>query len=246
MDWEQRVALVTGGSRGIGRATAIRLAHAGLSVAVNFHGNRAAAEETVEYIHSFGGQATSYQADVSQVSEAQQLVETVHAHYGRVDVLVNNAGITRDNLLLRMKPEEWDKVIATNLTSVYACTRAAVKYMVKARFGRIVSISSIAPLLGNPGQANYSAAKAGIIGFTRSLAHEIASRQITCNVVAPGIVETDITREMPEAAYDAVIKKVPLGRAGRPQEIADAVWFMIQSDYITGQTLVVDGGLVMD
>lgn len=245
-DWRQRVALVTGGSRGIGRAVALRLASFGVRVAINYRGNQEAAEATRQAIGERGGECLLLPADVSKMESAQQLVDTVLQHWGRIDILVNNAGIARDTLLLRMREDDWNLVLATNLTGVYACTRAAAKPMMKQRYGRIVNISSIAGILGNAGQANYAAAKAGVIGFTRSVARELASRNITANVVAPGLVETDMTQDMPQAAYQELLKQIPLGRVAKPEEIADAVWFLIQSDYITGQTLVVDGGLVMD
>lgn len=246
MSWDQRTALVTGGSRGIGRSIALKLAQQGIAVAVNYRGNTAAAQETQDLIRSYGGQCALYPADVSDADQAQSLVNTVVKDWGHLDVLVNNAGITRDTLVLRMRMEDWDRVIATNLTGVFACTRAALRPMLKQRFGRIVTISSIAGLLGNAGQANYSAAKAGVIGLMRSVAREVASRQITANVVAPGIIDTEMAHQMTPEAYNQLLSQVPLGRAGRPEDVADAVWFLVQADYITGQTLVVDGGLVMD
>lgn len=242
----QRAALVTGASRGIGRAIALRLAEDGIRVAVNYRGNREAALDTEKAIKEKGGECLLLPADISDLDASQKLVDSVTEHWGRLDILVNNAGMTRDTLLLRMRPDDWTSVIQTNLTGTYACSRAALRPMMKQRYGRIVSISSIAGILGNAGQANYAAAKAGVIGFTRSLAREMASRNITANVVAPGLVETDLSHDMPQTAYDALKQQVPLGRAGKPEEIAEAVWFLIQSDYITGQTLVVDGGLVMD
>ncbi len=245
-EWQGRVALVTGASRGIGRAIALRLAAAGIRVAVNYRGNREAAEATLAAISQAGGECLLHAADVSDFEAAQAMVSAVVDAWGRLDILVNNAGIARDMLLLRMRPEEWNAVLATNLTGVYACTRAVTKPMMKQRFGRIVTISSIAGILGNAGQANYAAAKAGVIGFSRSVARELASRNITANVVAPGLIATEMSQEMPQAAYQQLIQQIPLGRAGQPDEIAEAVWFLIQSGYITGQTIVVDGGLVMD
>ncbi|AEJ39407.1 3-oxoacyl-(acyl-carrier-protein) reductase [Sulfobacillus acidophilus TPY] len=246
MQWRDKVALVTGASRGIGRAIAVRLAEAGIRVAVNYRGQAEAAQETAALIEAKGSESLLLPADVSRQDEAQQLIDSVVERWGRLDILVNNAGITRDTLLLRMRSEDWADVIQTDLSSVFYCTRAAAKPMVKQRYGRIVNISSIAGILGNAGQANYAAAKAGIIGFSRAVARELASRNITVNVVAPGIIDTDLTQGMSKPAYQALVEQVPLGRAGRPEDIADAVWYFIQADYVTGQTLVVDGGLVMD
>lgn len=243
VDWHERVALVTGGSRGIGKAIALRLAGAGIKVALNYRGNIEAAETVRDTIRSGGGHCELFVGDVSDFEQAQSVVERAAERWGRLDVLVNNAGITRDTLLLRMRPDDWNAVLATNLTGVFNCTKPAVRLMMKQKFGRIVNISSVSGMLGNAGQANYAAAKAGLIGFTRSVARELASRNITANVVAPGLVDTDLTSEM---SHEALLRQIPLGRAGRPEEIADAVWFLVQSDYITGQTLVVDGGLVMD
>lgn len=245
-EWSGRVALVTGGSRGIGRAIAIELAQVGMRVAINYRGNHAAAEETLAAVSSVGGEAMLVPADVSDFTAAQAMVETVVKAWGRLDVLVNNAGIARDTLLLRMRPEDWETVLATNLGGAYACTRAATKPMMKQRFGRIVNISSVSGMIGNPGQANYAAAKAGIIGFSRSVARELASRNITVNVVAPGLIATEMTHNMPETAYEQLMQQIPLGRIGRPEDVSQAVWFFIKSDYVTGQTLVVDGGMVMD
>lgn len=244
-EWRDRVAIVTGGSRGIGRQIAVKLAQSGMKVAVNFRGNAEAAQETEHAISEAGGTSLSVQADVSVALQAQTLINTVLEQWGRLDVLVNNAGIARDTLMLRMKDEDWDAVIRTDLNGVFYCTRAALKVMMKQRFGRIVNIASVAGLLGNAGQANYAAAKAGIMGMTRSVAREMASRNITANVVAPGLIETDLTRDMDQAMFQALVGQVPLGRAGHPEEIADAVWYLITADYVTGQTLVVDGGLVM-
>jgi len=241
-----RVALVTGGSRGIGKAIALKLAQEGIRVAINYRGNQEAARQVADTIEQSGGQALLCPGDISSIDEAHKVVEQVLGQWNRIDILVNNAGITRDNLLLRMRPEEWDTVLATNLTGTFACTRAALRTMVKQRYGRIVNISSIAGMMGNPGQTNYAASKAGMIGFSRALAREVASRNITVNVVAPGLVKTELTEGMAKASYEGLLAAVPLGRAAEPREIAEAVWFLIGADYITGQTLVVDGGLVMD
>jgi 3-oxoacyl-[acyl-carrier protein] reductase len=244
--WRDKVAVVTGGSRGIGRHIALQLAKAGLKVAVSYRGNETAAQETEALIRQQGAESLLLQLDVSQIANAQVLIDQVLQTWGRVDVVVNNAGIARDTLLLRMKDSDWTEVIQTDLTGVFAVTRASMRPMMKQRFGRIVNIASIAGLLGNVGQANYAAAKAGVIGFTRSVAREMASRNITVNAVAPGLIETDLTHDMSEDALQALVKQVPLGRLGRPDEVADAVWYLINADYVTGQTLVVDGGLVMD
>lgn len=242
-----RVALVTGGSRGIGRAIALRLAADGHAVAVNYAANRAAAEEVVEMITANGGSATVVRADVGDTAAVTAMFETVEEHLGRVEVLVNNAGITRDDLLLRMGPEAWDQVIQTNLRSVYLCSRAAMRGMLRSRWGRIISVSSISGISGNPGQANYAASKAGIIGFSKSIAREIGSRNITVNVVAPGFIETDMTKGLGTEIAEEVTRRVAVGRLGRPEEIAAAVGYLASDDaaYVTGQTLVVDGGLAL-
>jgi len=246
ISWREKVALVTGGSRGIGRHIALKLAESGMKVAINYRGNQEAARETEQLMREKGVDCLLISSDISDIPNAQSLIDTVMEKWGRIDVLVNNAGITRDTLLLRMKDEDWIDVIHTDLTGVFACTRAAVKPMMKQRFGRIVNIASIAGILGNAGQANYAAAKAGVMGFTRSVAREMASRNITANVVAPGLIETDLTQQMSQDALLSLIKSVPLGRAGRPEEVAEAVWYLINADYVTGQTLVIDGGLVMN
>ncbi len=242
-----RVALVTGGSRGIGRAVALRLASSGHAVAVNYAANGAAAEEVVEAITTAGGVAIAVQADVGDADAVAAMFETVEEHLGKVEVLVNNAGITRDDLLLRMGPEAWDQVIETNLRSVYLCSRAAMRGMLRSRWGRIISVSSVSGISGNPGQANYAASKAAIIGFSKSVAREIGSRNITVNVVAPGFIETDMTEELGSEIADEVASRVAVGRLGRPEEIAAAVGYLASDDaaYVTGQTLVVDGGLAL-
>ncbi len=242
-----RVALVTGGSRGIGRAIALRLAADGHAVAVNYAANGAAAEEVVETITANGGTAIAVRADVGDTDAVTAMFETVEEHLGRVDVLVNNAGITRDDLLLRMGPEAWDQVIETNLRSVYLCSRAAMRGMLRSRWGRIISVGSISGISGNAGQANYAASKAGIIGFSKSIAREIGSRNITVNVVAPGFIETDMTKGLGTEIAEEVTRRVAVGRLGRPEEIAAAVGYLASDDaaYVTGQTLVVDGGLAL-
>ena len=242
-----RVTLVTGGSRGIGRAIALRLAADGHAVAVNYAANGAAAEEVVETITANGGTAIAVRADVGDTDAVTAMFETVEEHLGRVEVLVNNAGITRDDLLLRMGPEAWDQVIQTNLRSVYLCSRAAMRGMLRSRWGRIISVSSISGISGNAGQANYAASKAGIIGFSKSIAREIGSRNITVNVVAPGFIETDMTKGLGSEIAEEVTRRVAVGRLGRPEEIAAAVGYLASDDaaYVTGQTLVVDGGLAL-
>ncbi|MEA2009247.1 MAG: 3-oxoacyl-[acyl-carrier-protein] reductase [Actinomycetota bacterium] len=242
-----RVALVTGGSRGIGRAVALRLAADGHAVAVNYATNSAAADEVVESITASGGSAVAVRADVGDADAVAAMFKEVDERLGRVEVLVNNAGITRDDLLLRMGPDAWDQVIETNLRSVYLCSRAAMRGMLRSRWGRIISVSSISGISGNPGQANYAASKAGIIGFSKSIAREIGSRNITVNVVAPGFIETDMTEELGTEIAEEVASRVAIGRLGRPEEIAAAVGYLASDDaaYVTGQTIVVDGGLAL-
>ncbi|HET8568560.1 MAG TPA: 3-oxoacyl-[acyl-carrier-protein] reductase [Candidatus Limnocylindria bacterium] len=242
-----RTALVTGASRGIGRATAVRLAKDGASVVVNYKGNQAAAEETKRLVEEAGGSATLVQGDVSRDGEAERVVkDALAAGGGRLDILVNNAGTTRDNLLLRMSAEEWDTVLDLNLRGTFLVTKAAMRPMMKQRGGRIVNVASIAGVVGNAGQANYSAAKAGIIGFTKTVAREMASRNITVNAVAPGFVPTDLTDPLPQEVKDALMKQIPLGRFGSVEDIANAIAFLASDEaaYITGQVLVVDGGMV--
>lgn len=240
-----QVALVTGASRGIGRAIALELARMGATVVVNYASSSGAAEELVEVINQAGGSAIALQADVSKAEQVDALVKTVMEKFKRVDILVNNAGITRDTLLLRMKLEDWQAVIDLNLTGVFLCTRAASKIMLKQRSGRIVNIASVAGQMGNPGQANYSAAKAGVIGLTKTLAKEFSARGITVNAVAPGFIATDMTNDLKN---DEILKYIPLGRFGKPEEVAGMVRFLASDPaaaYITGQVLNVDGGMVM-
>jgi 3-oxoacyl-[acyl-carrier protein] reductase len=241
-----QVAIVTGASRGIGRAVAIALAEAGAQVVVNYARSSTAADEVVAAIASAGGSAIAVQADVSKADQVDSLINGAIEKFGHVDILVNNAGITRDTLLLRMKPEDWQAVIDLNLTGVFLCTRAVAKLMLKQRSGRIVNIASVAGQMGNPGQANYSAAKAGVIGFTKTVAKELASRGVTVNAVAPGFIETDMTGDLPNA--EEILKFIPLGRFGQPEEIAGMVRFLTADPaaaYITGQVFNVDGGMVM-
>ena len=247
MQIEGKVAFVTGASRGIGRAIALTLAEAGADVAVNYAGNAAAAEEVAAEIRKMGRRALILQGDVSQTEAAASMLDAVVAEFGRCDILVNNAGITRDGLLMRMKEEDWDAVLNTNLKGVFNCTKAALKYMMKQRAGKIVNIASVVGIMGNAGQANYAAAKAGCIGFTKSVAKEVASRGITVNAVAPGLIATDMTSVLPDKVIEEMAAGIPLKRAGQPVDVAKAVLFLVSDDaaYITGQTLNVDGGMVM-
>ncbi len=240
-----RVALVTGGSRGIGRAIAICLAAAGHDVAVNYAHNAAAAADVVAAIESDGGRAIAVCGDVGVAADVEAVFAEVADRLGPVDVLVNNAGITRDDLLLRMKPEAWAEVIATNLTSNFLCSKAALRGMLRNRWGRIISVGSVSGIYGNPGQTNYAATKAGVIGFAKSLAKEVGSRNITVNVVAPGFITTELTAELGPDAADTIQERIALGRLGRPEEIASAVGYLAsdEASYITGQTIVVDGGM---
>lgn len=240
-----RVAIITGASRGIGRATALALVAEGANVVVNYASSSAAADQVVKAITDAGGNAIALQADVSKLDQVDALVNNTLEKFGRVDVLVNNAGITRDTLLLRMKPEDWQAVIDLNLTGVFFCTRAVSKLMLKQKSGRIINITSVAGLMGNPGQANYSAAKAGVIGFTKTVAKELASRGITVNAVAPGFIATDMTSGIKS---EEILKYIPLGRYGEPDEVAGMIRFLAADPaaaYITGQVFNVDGGMVM-
>lgn len=242
-----KVALITGASRGIGRAVAICLAEAGAKVVINYAGNTKAAEEVQRVITENGGQAILAQADVSSAEAVENMVkETVNA-LGRIDILVNNAGITRDTLLMRMKEADWDAVINTNLKGIFSCTKAVSRVMMKQKSGYIVNMSSVVGLMGNAGQSNYAAAKAGVIGFTKAMAKELAPRGITVNAIAPGFIATDMTAVLPDQVKEELAVKIPLGRLGDPKDVARAVLFLVSgsADYITGQTLNVDGGMVM-
>ncbi|MDP5338768.1 MAG: 3-oxoacyl-[acyl-carrier-protein] reductase [Nodularia sp. (in: cyanobacteria)] len=241
-----QVAIVTGASRGIGRAIALELATQGATIIVNYANSSGAAESVVADITAAGGQAIALQADVSKAEQVDTLISTVMEKFKRIDIFVNNAGITRDTLLLRMKPEDWQAVIDLNLTGVFLCTRAVSKIMLKQRSGRIINIASVAGQMGNPGQANYSAAKAGVIGFTKTVAKELASRGITVNAVAPGFIATDMTSNLSNT--EDILKYIPLGRYGQPEEVAGMVRFLAADPaaaYITGQVFNVDGGMVM-
>ncbi len=242
-----KVAIVTGASRGIGRATALRLAQEGAKVVVNYAGNLAAAEKTVEDIKQAGGEAIIFQADVADAQAVGELVKAATAAFGRIDILVNNAGITRDTLLAFMKEDDWDAVMNTNLKGVFNCTKAVAKTMIKQRAGRIINMTSVVGIMGNAGQTNYAAAKAGVIGFTKSAAKELAARGITVNAVAPGYITTDMSAAIPEQAKADLAQKIPLSRLGKPEDVAEAVLFLASdaANYITGQTINVDGGMVM-
>ncbi|MCL2923156.1 MAG: 3-oxoacyl-[acyl-carrier-protein] reductase [Trichodesmium sp. MAG_R04] len=238
-----KIAIITGGSRGIGRATALALAMEGANVVVNYAKSSDAALEVVEEIVAAGGNGMALQADISQMEEVDNFVKKVMEKWSCIDILVNNAGITRDKLLLRMKPEDWHSVIGLNLTGVFLCTRAVSKIMLKQKSGRIINVSSVAGQTGNPGQANYSAAKAGVIGFTKTVAKELANRGITVNAVAPGFIATDMTKDLKNS--EEIIKFIPLGRYGKPEEVAGMIRFLAADDaanYITGQVFNVDGG----
>ena len=240
-----KVAIVTGASRGIGRATALALAAEGATVVVNYASSQEAADRVVAEVEALGSSAIALPADVSKADQVDGLINAVMEKWGQVDVLVNNAGITRDTLLLRMKPEDWQAVIDLNLTGVFLCTRAVSKIMLKQRSGRIVNITSVAGQMGNPGQANYSAAKAGVIGFTKTVAKELATRGITVNAVAPGFITTDMTADV---KADSILQFIPLGRYGKPEEVAGLIRFLAADPaaaYITGQVMNVDGGMVM-
>lgn len=244
---ESKVALVTGAGKGIGRAIALELAKSGFDVAVNYNSSEAAAMSVVCDIESYGRRALAVKADVSSSDEVKNMFKTVQESLGNVSVLVCNAGITKDNLLMRMKDDDWDKVIAADLSSLFYCAKEALRPMIKARAGRIVAISSVTGILGNPGQCNYSAAKAGMLGFVKSLAREVGSRGITVNAVAPGYIETDMTEALPDEAKNAMLNNVPVGRAGTPFDVAKTVAFLVSDDasYIHGQVISVDGGLSM-
>jgi 3-oxoacyl-[acyl-carrier protein] reductase len=246
-DLTGKVALVTGGSRGIGRAASLALAQQGARVAVNYLSNESAAKGTVEQISSRGGEAIALQGDVAKADDAKRIVEGTVQQLGAIHILVNNAGLTKDDLVMRMSEEAWDRVMEVDLRGAYLCTKAALRPMVRQRWGRIINIASVAGIVGNQGQANYAAAKAGLIGFTKSVAKEVASRSITANAIAPGLVRTEMTEGLTEGQEGAVLLMVPLGRAAEPEEIAPTIVFLASEEagYITGSVLSVDGGLVM-
>ena len=245
MDLSNRVAIVTGSGRGIGRAIALKLAEVGATIVVNDIGEASPVDSVVEEIKAMDRESLAVLADVSLSSDVGRLVETAIATYGRVDILVNNAGITRDQLVLRMSDEDWDRVINVNLKSVFLCTRAVLRQMIKQRWGRIINMASVVGIVGNAGQANYASAKAGIIGFTRSIAREVASRGITANAIAPGFIDTRMTQQLEESQKQELQRRIPLGYLGTPRDVAEAVAFLASEEarYITGQVLGVDGGM---
>ncbi len=247
MTMNESVALVTGGSRGIGRAICLELARQGAAVAVNYAGNEQAAQETVEACRALGVQAEAFQADVSDPAACESLIAQVKERFGRLDILVNNAGVTRDGLLMTAKPEDFDKVLDTNLKGAYFCMKAAAKVMMRQRYGRIVNLSSVVGLRGNPGQTGYAASKAGVLGLTKAAAKELASRNITVNAVAPGFIETDMTAVLSEKAKTAMLATIPMAAPGQPEDVARAAAFFArpESAYITGQVLCVDGGMAV-
>lgn len=242
---KEKTALVTGGSRGIGRAVAVELAKLGANVAINFSSNNKAAAEVALEVIALGRKAVTYQADIASSMQVKEMVEAVVADFGGIDILINNAGVTRDGLLLQMSEENWDLVLNTNLKGAFNCLQAVSKYMIKQRHGVIVNISSIIGITGNPGQINYAAAKAGLLGLTKTAAKELAKRNIRVNAVAPGFIVSDMTAKLPEKLKEAVKQNVPLGRLGQPEEVAKLVVFLASdaASYITGQTVVIDGGL---
>ena len=247
MTLEGHVALVTGGSRGIGRVIALHLSEMGARVAVNYHTGEKGASQIVGAIASEGGEAVAVKGDVSKEDQVESMVNEVVQRWDRLDILVNNAGITRDKLLMRMSAEEWDQVIAVNLRGAYLCTRFALPHMVRQRRGRIVNISSVVGVSGNPGQANYAASKAGLIGFTKAIAREVASRNITVNALAPGYITTAMVEQLPEGAQKTILARIPMARFGTPKDVAETVGFLCTegAGYITGQVIGIDGGLAV-
>ncbi len=242
-----KVALITGGTRGIGRAIALKLSEKGYNIAISYINNNKKAQEVVDEIEKNNVKALAIKADVSKEEEVNNMMKVINKELGNIDVLVNNAGITKDNLLIRMKTEDWDQVIDTNLRGVFLCTKAVARGMMKKRYGKIVNIASIVGISGNAGQGNYSASKAGVIGFTRSIAKELGSRGINVNAVAPGFIETDMTQVLEDNIKDEMLKSIPLNRAGKPEDVANLVVFLCseKADYITGQVIHVDGGMLI-
>lgn len=244
---ENKVALITGASRGIGREVAIEMAKAGADIVINYIGDKSLAEEVRSQVEALGRKAIILEADVSNLQAVEKMLAAAIAEFSRVDILVNNAGITKDNLLARMKEEDWDAVLSINLKGIFNCTKATLKYMMKQKYGKIVNVSSVVGVMGNAGQANYAASKAGAIGFTKSIAKEVASRNITVNAVAPGFIETDMTAKLPEKVREEMSNSIPAKKFGLPADVAKAIIFLASdnSSYITGQTLHIDGGMVM-
>lgn len=247
MNFSEKTAVVTGGSRGLGRAICLELARGGANVMLCYAGNEAAANETVAACESLGAKAAAVRCDVSKEDEVKALMDAALKTFGRIEILVNNAGITRDGLLMMMKPEDFDAVIAANLRGAFLCMKAVARQMVKQRYGRIVNLSSVVGLRGNAGQVNYAASKAGVIGMTKSLAKELAGRNITVNAVAPGFIDTDMTAVLPEQAKEAMLSTIPMAKLGQPEDVAHAVAFFASDEaaYITGQVLCVDGGMAV-
>ena len=247
MKLENQSAIVTGGSRGIGRAIVLRLAQDGADVLFTYSSNDEAAQSVVTEVESLGRKAIALKADAANASGAEEVVKKATESFGKIDILVNNAGVTRDTLLMRMSEEDWDIVLDTNLKGVFLLTKMVIRPMMSAKRGKIITISSVVGLIGNPGQANYCASKAGVIGFSKSVAKEVASRNITANVICPGFIETDMTAKLNDAQREAIMNSVPLKRGGKPEDVAAAVSFLASSDadYITGQVLSVDGGMAM-
>ena len=247
MNFTDKTAVVTGGSRGLGRAVCLELAKGGANVVLCYAGNASAAEETAQACQALGAQVLTVKCDVSDAAQVKELMDAALAKFGRIDILVNNAGITRDGLLMTMKEEDFDAVTATNLKGTFLCMKAVARLMMRQRYGRIVNLSSVVGLRGNAGQVNYAASKAGVIGMTKSLAKELASRGVTVNAVAPGFIDTDMTAAMPEAAKTATLASIPMGRLGAPEDVARVVAFLASGEaaYVTGQVLAVDGGMAM-
>ena len=245
MHLEGKVAIVTGASRGIGRAVAINLAQSGADVVVNYSGSEGAAQETVEAVQALGRKAIKIKANVANADEVASMVEEAHKEFGHIDILVNNAGITRDGLLMRMKDEDFDAVIDINLKGVYLVTKAVSKIMMKQRSGHIINMTSVVGVIGNAGQTNYAASKAGLIGFTKSVAREVAARGVRVNAIAPGFIESDMTDAIPEKMKEAMIAQVPMKRIGQASEVAEVAAFLASQEYLTGQTIAIDGGMTM-